>query len=193
MTANPCPNNTWNHTTGCTCTPNGSVTAEVGDIDLYVAHGTPMSSLPEPCPDFLPQRSGPPKPDFVRDPNKSIPGGAAEATANILRRALAADETDAGRAYTAYDTAIRQIDLLTPGVTQARVDFDNAVEEYEWRKESGTPERYVTESRRARIQAYSDLVKARADVGYSAPRASTIHREMGPYETAEQSKEMSHA
>ena len=34
MSANPCPQNIWNHTDGCTCTPNGSVTAEVTDIDL---------------------------------------------------------------------------------------------------------------------------------------------------------------
>lgn len=191
--SNPCPNNTWNHTTGCTCVPNGSMTAEVVDVDLmtdaYVAHGTPMSSMPEPSPDaWAHQASAPPKADFVRDQTKSIPGGAAEATANILRRALDAGD-DPERAYAAYDYAIRQIDMLTPGVTQARMDFDNAVEEYAWRKESGTPEPYVTESRRARTEKYLALVKARESVGYRAPRASTVHSEMG----ADRPKEMSHA
>ena len=33
MSANACPQNVWNHTDGCTCLPNGSVTAEV-DVDL---------------------------------------------------------------------------------------------------------------------------------------------------------------
>jgi hypothetical protein len=33
MSANACPQNIWNHTDGCTCTPNGSVTSEV-DVDL---------------------------------------------------------------------------------------------------------------------------------------------------------------
>ena len=34
MTTNPCPQNIWNHTTGCICTPNGTITAEV-DVDLF--------------------------------------------------------------------------------------------------------------------------------------------------------------
>ena len=33
----PCPNNVWNHTTGCACVPNGSMTSEVTDIDLTPA------------------------------------------------------------------------------------------------------------------------------------------------------------
>ena len=169
--SNPCPNNTWNHTTGCTCVPNGSITAEAADIDL-MAPTTP---------------SGPPKADFVRDPNASIPGGAATAAANILRRALDTGD-DPEHAYASYDYAIKHIDMLTPGVTQARMDFDNAVEEYAWRKESGTPEPYVTESRRARTETYLALVKAREAVGYRAPRASTVHSEMGA-----EPKEMSHA
>jgi hypothetical protein len=167
--SNPCPNNTWNHTTGCTCVPNGSVTAEVADIDLMTAP------------------AGPPRADYVRDQSVSIPGGAATASGNILRRALEAGD-DPERAYASYDYAIRQIDLLTPGVTQARMTFDNAVEEYAWRKESGTPEPYVTESRRARTEAYLALVKAREGVGYRAPRAATVHSEMGA-----EPKEMSHA
>jgi hypothetical protein len=33
----PCPNNVWNHTTGCACVPNGSMTSEAADIDLTPA------------------------------------------------------------------------------------------------------------------------------------------------------------
>lgn len=33
MSANSCPQNIWNHTDGCVCAPNGSVTAEA-DVDL---------------------------------------------------------------------------------------------------------------------------------------------------------------
>jgi hypothetical protein len=36
MSVNSCPQNVWNHTDGCTCLPNGSVTAEV-DVDLVTA------------------------------------------------------------------------------------------------------------------------------------------------------------
>jgi hypothetical protein len=37
MTATACPANVWNHTDGCTCTPNGALTAEALDVDLNTA------------------------------------------------------------------------------------------------------------------------------------------------------------
>ena len=51
MSANPCPQNIWNHTDGCTCTPNGSVTSEA-EVDLATAAtDTPAFSAVGDCPD----------------------------------------------------------------------------------------------------------------------------------------------
>jgi hypothetical protein len=50
MSTNPCPQNIWNHTDGCTCVPNGSVTAEV-DTDLVTAAEAPSFTAVGDCPD----------------------------------------------------------------------------------------------------------------------------------------------
>jgi hypothetical protein len=43
--SNPCPNNVWNHTDGCACVANGSITAECADVDLTAA--APQITLPD--------------------------------------------------------------------------------------------------------------------------------------------------
>ena len=127
MSANPCPQNIWNHTDGCTCTPNGSVTSEA-DVDLT---STQADAAPAPisvvgsCPDC-----GQPMLGHLGN-NRFVPGASCSScphTAMTFERETEPNEEDRVYLYEVQeDLLIRVTDEDGDTVDLIRPDEDSHV------------------------------------------------------------------